>query len=72
MCIRDRAYCPYDFSALRGCEARVWSFFRKYDTTMDQYMDFIKGDPSKEPMHLYVKPNRKLSVQDVQNGMRDH
>ena len=34
-------------------------------------MDFIKGDPSKEPMPLYVKPNRKLSVQDVQNGMRD-
>ena len=67
-----KAYCPYDFSALRGCEARVWSFFRKYDTTMDQYMDFIKGDPSKEPMPLYVKPNRKLSVQDVQNGMRDH
>ena len=67
-----KAYCPYDFSALRGCEARVWSFFRKYDTTMDQYTDFIKGDPSKEPMPLYVKPNRKLSVQDVQNGMRDH
>ena len=22
-----KAYCPYDFSALRGCEARVWSFF---------------------------------------------
>ena len=67
-----KAYCPYDFSALRGCEARVWSFFRKYDTTMDRYTDFIKGDPSKEPMPLYVKPNRKLSVQDVQNGMRDH
>ena len=49
-------------------KARVWSFFRKYDTTMDQYTDFIKGDPSKEPMPLYVKPNRKLSVQDVQNG----
>ena len=67
-----KAYCPYDFSALRGCEARVWSFFRKYDKTMDKYPDFIKGDPSKEPMPLYVKPNRKLSVQDVQNGMRDH
>lgn len=67
-----KAYNPYDFSGLRGCEARVWSFFRKYDTTMDQYTDFIKGDPSKEPMPLYIKPNRKLSVQDVQNGMRDH
>ncbi|WP_301029613.1 dipeptidase, partial [Parabacteroides goldsteinii] len=68
----QKAYCPYDFSALRGCEARVWSFFRKYDKTMDKYTDFIKGDPSKEPMPLYVKPDRLLSVQDVQNGMRDH
>jgi dipeptidase len=66
------AYNPYDFSGLRGCEARVWSFFRKYDQTMDQYTDFIKGDSSKEPMPLYIKPDRKLSVQDVQNGMRDH
>ncbi|MDR1938717.1 MAG: C69 family dipeptidase [Tannerellaceae bacterium] len=67
-----KAYNPYDFGSLRGCEARVWSFFRKYDKTMDKYADFIKGDPSKEPMPLYIKPDRKLSVQDVQNCMRDH
>ena len=68
----QKAYCPYDFSALRGCEARVWSFFRKYDKSMDQYMDLIKGDAMKKPMPLYVKPDRLLSVRDVQNGMRDH
>ena len=67
-----KAYNPYDFGGLRGCEARVWSFFRKYDPTMDQYTDFIKGDPTKEPMPLYIKPNRKLSVRDVQHAMRDH
>jgi len=67
-----KAYCPYDFGGLRGCEARVWAFFRKYDKTMDRYTDFIKGDPTKEPMPLYIKPDRKLSVRDVQNGMRDH
>ena len=68
----QQAYCPYDFGALRSCEARVWSFFRQYDSTMDQYTDFIKGDPTKQPMPLYIKPNRKLSVQDVQQGMRNH
>ena len=67
-----KAFCPYDFGGLRGCEARVWSFFRKYDPSMDKYEAFVKGDPTKEPMPLYIKPNRKLSVQDVQNGMRDH
>ena len=67
-----KAYCPYDFGGLRACEARVWSFFRKYDKTMDQYADFIKGDTSKTPMPLYIIPDRKLSVRDVQNAMRDH
>jgi dipeptidase len=67
-----KAYNPYDFSGLRGCEARVWSFFRKYDKTMDKYADFIKGDATKEPMPVYIKPDKKLSVQDVQNCMRDH
>ncbi|MDR1747323.1 MAG: C69 family dipeptidase [Tannerella sp.] len=67
-----KAYCPYDFGGLRACEARVWSFFRKYDKTMDKYADFIKGDPTKEPMPLYIKPDRKLSVRDVQKDMRDH
>jgi len=67
-----KAYNPYDFGGLRACEARVWSFFRKYDKTMDKYADFIKGDPTKEPMPLYIKPDRKLSVQDVQDCMRDH
>lgn len=67
-----KAYNPYDFGGLRACEARVWSFLRKYDRSMDQYVDFIKGDPTKEPMPLYIKPDRKLSVRDVQNGMRDH
>jgi dipeptidase len=66
------AYCPYDFSGLRACEARVWAFFRKYDRSMDRYAEFIKGNPDLEPMPLYIKPDRKLSVRDVQNGMRDH
>ncbi|MDR2385258.1 MAG: C69 family dipeptidase [Tannerella sp.] len=67
-----KAYCPYDFGGLRACEARVWSFFRKYDASMNKYEKFIRGDLNGEPMPLYIKPNRKLSVQDVQNGMRDH
>ncbi|MDR0834967.1 MAG: C69 family dipeptidase, partial [Tannerella sp.] len=67
-----KAYCPYDFGALRGCEARVWSFFRKYDTSMDKYEKFIRGDVTETNMPVYIKPNRKLSVQDVQSGMRDH
>ena len=66
------AYCPYDFSGLRACEARVWSFFRLYDKGMSKYEAFVRGDATKEPMPLYIKPDRKLSVQDVQQAMRNH
>ncbi len=65
------AYCPADFGALRFCEARVWGFYRKYDNSMDAYLSYIKGE-SKVPMPLFIKPSRKLSVQDIQNDMRDH
>jgi dipeptidase len=67
-----KAYNPYDFGGLRACEARVWAVFRKYDPSMDKYETFIKGDTTKTPMPLYIVPNRKLSVRDVQNCMRDH
>lgn len=66
-----KAYCPYDFSALRGCEARVWAFMRKYDKSLEAYLPFLKGESDK-PMPLYVKADRKLTLQDVKNGMRDH
>lgn len=65
------AYAPADFGALRFCEARVWSFYRKHNSTMDGYLSYIKGE-TKEPMPLYIKPDKKLSLQDVQNDMRDH
>lgn len=66
------AYCPYDFSALRVCEARVWAFFNKFAKGMDKYLDFARGDVNAEPMPLYVRPDRKLSVADVRDMMRDH
>jgi dipeptidase len=57
--------------ALRACEARVWSFFRKADPTMDRYLPYILGE-SPDAMPLFIKPNRKLSAQDFKNFMRDH
>lgn len=65
------AYCPLDFSALRGCEARVWSFFNKAASGMDKYLPYIKGQ-SNEAMPLYIKPDRKLSAKDFKSFMRDH
>ena len=64
-------YNPLDFSGVRACEARVWSFFRRHDKTMDKYLSYIMCD-TKERMPLWITPENKLSVKDLQDAMRDH
>lgn len=66
-----KAYNPIDFGGQRYCEARVWSFFNKFNAQMAKYVTYAKGDTT-EPMPLYIKPNRKLSLSDVKEAMRDH
>lgn len=66
------AYAPLDFDAARFCEARVWSLFNKVTKGMDKYVDYAKGENLKNKMPLWVKPDKKLSVYDVMNVMRDH
>lgn len=65
------AYAPAGFEELRACEARVWSFYNRYDSTMVSYLPYIYGE-SSTPLPLYIKPDRKLSVQDMKDAMRDH
>lgn len=66
-----QAYAPLDFGAMRFCEARVWSFFNKANKDMGKFVSYAEGK-TIDPMPLYIKPDRKLSVQDIQNMMRDH
>jgi len=62
-----------DFSGRRICDARVWSFFRRYADGMERYLPWAEGrQKDAEPMPLWVKPNRRLSVADVETAMRDH
>jgi len=63
-------YAPLDYGALRYCEARVWTFFRKVDPAMDKYISYIKGETS-ERIPLWIKPIFKISAQNLKNYMRD-
>ncbi len=65
------AYAPLDFGARRYCEARVWSYFNMFTDRGDDFLPYVRGE-TDEPMPLFLKPARKLSVQDVQHAMRDH
>ncbi len=67
------AYCPIDFENVRYADARVWSFFRHHRTDMDQYLPYINGEFDKcDHLPLWVKPDSKLSLRDLQQDMRDH
>ncbi len=66
------AYAPADFGALRGCEARVWAFFRTVADGMDQYEDYAMGHNPKNRMPLWVKPTEKVSPKLLMDCMRDH
>lgn len=66
------AYAKPNFEGRRYCEARVWSFFNHHKD-MSRYLGWALGkDPNAEDMPLWIVPDKKLSVQDVEQDMRDH
>lgn len=73
-------YAPVDFSGARFSDARVFAGFNKVYSGMKQYEEYVLGNvkhggENKFPtnrMPLWVKPDKKLSVQDVMGMMRDH
>ncbi len=72
-------YAPVDFGAARFCDARVWSGFNKVTSGMGKYADYAKGIVkygkngfASNRLPLWVKPDKKLTEQDVMGMMRDH
>ncbi|MEI7981638.1 MAG: C69 family dipeptidase, partial [Bacteroidota bacterium] len=72
-------YAPVSFSGARACEARVWAMFNRVNSNMGQYQDYAMGHLVKgrwgyttNRMPLWVKPDKKVTVHDVMNLMRDH
>ena len=69
------SYCPIDFENVRYADARVWSFFRHHYSheEMDKYLPYINGDFEQyDHLPLWIKPDKPLTMRDLQNDMRDH
>lgn len=66
------AYDPPQPSSLRTCAARVWSMFRRSAPSQNLSPDFQRGVKGAKPYPLWIKPDKKLSLQDVMAIMRDH
>jgi len=65
-------YAPIAFADARWCDARVWAIFNRVDDSMAQYEDYVAGKDLGNRMPLWIKPNRKISAQDMMDFMRDH
>ena len=65
-------YAPADFGAMRGCEARVWSFFRTFSEGMDKYIDYALGVNANNKMPLWIEPTEMISPKALFDAMRDH
>lgn len=66
------AYSQIGFSDRRICEARVWSFFNHFKD-VSRWLPWAEGrDKNAEDMPLWIYPDKKLSVADMEACMRDH
>lgn len=73
-------YNPVDFGGARFCDIRVWAMFDQVSKGMDQYWDYAKGNITHDArtgyannrMPLWIKPERKIDVQDMMHFMRNH
>ncbi len=66
------AYAPIDFEAKRFCEARVWQFFNRVAPSKKIPANYVLGDKQAPHLPLWIKPDKKLSVRDLMELMRDH
>ena len=65
-------YAFPDFSGRRICDARVWSFFNHHKD-MSRWLAWALGkDKNAEDMPLWIIPDKKVSVKDLEADMRDH
>ncbi|MCI0523419.1 MAG: C69 family dipeptidase [Bacteroidales bacterium] len=65
-------YAPIEFGGARFCDARVWSGFNKVNSTMGEYLEYAMGHDLSNRMPLWIKPDKKLSLEDVIGLMRDY
>eukprot|EP00727_Mastigamoeba_balamuthi_P013896 m51a1_g9129 hypothetical protein (550) ;mRNA; r:9451-11349 len=67
-------YCPVRWSSARADEARVWSVFRHVAGPQwaAGYEQYVLGRNLSHRMPLWVRPARRLTLNDTMMLMRDH
>ncbi len=65
-------YSPDSFGAVRFCDGRVWCMYNRARPSRQIPADWVLGKDGAEPLPLWIKPDRLLTVADVIGFMRDH
>jgi dipeptidase len=65
-------YNPLTCESLLLCEGRVWSVFRRAAPSKDFPAEYWRCVQGAEPYPLFIKPDRKITVQDMIGLVRDH
>lgn len=65
-------YAPVTPRSLLLCESRVWSVFRRATPSAGFTADYWRCVEGAEPYPLFIKPDKKIRVEDMMAFHRDH
>jgi len=68
----NNAYDPPSPDHLKYTESRVWSIFRRAAPSENFSSDYHRGVDGADPYPLFIKPDRKLKLEDIFVLVRDH
>lgn len=66
------AYDPVTPTSLLLCESRVWSVYRRAAPSKEFSPDYWRAVKGAEPYPLFIKPDEKISIEDMIAFVRDH
>jgi len=65
-------YSPLTPTSLLLCEGRVWSVYNRAAPSQKFSADYWRCVEGAEPYPLFIKPDKKVSLQDMKWFVRDH
>lgn len=63
---------PLDPGSALYCEGRVWRFYTLAAPSQNLSDEYFRAFEGAEPYPLFIKPDNKIGVKDLQTWMRDH
>ncbi len=66
------AYAPVTPTSLLLCEGRVWSVYNRAAPSQNFSPDYWRCVEGAEPYPLFIKPDNKVTLQDMIAYVRDH